>query len=298
MAQSDQVVQNATFPSVRADINDNLAALFSQSSGNSAPSVTVAFQPWVDSSSDPPVWKVRNGSNSAWITVGVLDPAGFNAGGITAIANGGTGATTAAAAILALLPSQAGNAGKALAAEMEASGIEAVTAQEMEQALAMAASVRSNSTVSSLLSNGAAETSHWWDDVATGMRCKCRPDWLSADGETIVDLKTCQDASAASFAKSVAQWSYQVQAAHYLCGTLAKRFVFVAVEKILPYAVGVYELDAEAMVHGSVLRHTSLQRIQDCRAINSYPGYTDGIQTLHLPGWALKTNSTFTSEDF
>lgn len=114
MAQSDQVVQNATFPSVRADINDNLAALYSQSSGNSAPAVTVAFQPWVDTSSSPPVWKVRNGSNSAWITVGVLDPAGFNAGGITAIANGGTGATTATAGLAALLPSQTGNAGKAL----------------------------------------------------------------------------------------------------------------------------------------------------------------------------------------
>ena len=114
MAQSDQVVQNATFPTVRADINDNLAALYSQSSGNSAPTVTVAFQPWVDTSSSPPVWKVRNGSNTAWITVGVLDPAGFNAGGVTAIANGGTGATTAAAALAALLPSQSGNAGKAL----------------------------------------------------------------------------------------------------------------------------------------------------------------------------------------
>jgi hypothetical protein len=114
MAQSDQTVQNATFPSVRADINDNLAALFSQSSGNTAPSVTVAFQPWIDTSSSPPVWKVRNGSNSGWITVGVLDPAGFNAGGVTAIANGGTGATTAALALAALLPSQGGNAGKAL----------------------------------------------------------------------------------------------------------------------------------------------------------------------------------------
>jgi hypothetical protein len=110
MAQSDQVVQNATFPTVRADINDNLAALYSQNSGNSAPSVTVAFQPWVDTSSSPPVWKVRNGSNTAWITIGVLDPAGF----VTAIANGGTGATTAALALAALLPSQGGNAGKAL----------------------------------------------------------------------------------------------------------------------------------------------------------------------------------------
>jgi len=82
MAQSDQVVQNATFPSVRADINNNLAALYSQSSGNTAPTVTVAFQPWVDTSSNPPVKKIRNGSNTAWITEGIIDPAGFSPSGI------------------------------------------------------------------------------------------------------------------------------------------------------------------------------------------------------------------------
>jgi len=114
MAQSDQVVQNATFPTVRADINDNLAALYSQSSGPSAPTTTVAFQPWVDTSSSPPVWKIRNAANTGWITVGVLDPAGFESGGVTPIANGGTGEITAAAAIAALLPSQGGNANKAL----------------------------------------------------------------------------------------------------------------------------------------------------------------------------------------
>ena len=128
MAQSDQVVQNATFPSVRADINDNLAALFSQSSGNSAPTVTVAFQPWIDTSSSPPVWKVRNGSNAAWITVGVLDPANFQVGGVTQIANGGTGAITAAAGLAALLPSQTGNAGKALITSGTVAGWDVVAA--------------------------------------------------------------------------------------------------------------------------------------------------------------------------
>ena len=117
MAQSDRVVQNATFPTVRGDINDNLAALFSQSSGSDPSLVpglgTVAFQPWVDNTSNPPVWRIRNSSNSAWITVGVLD-ANFQVGGITPIANGGTGATTATAALAALLPSQGGNTGKAL----------------------------------------------------------------------------------------------------------------------------------------------------------------------------------------
>jgi len=196
-----------------------------------------------------------------------------------------------------ITPDRRSNAGKALAAEMEATGIEAVTAQEMEQALAMAASVRGNSTAALLLSNGAAEQSFWWDDIATGMRCKCRPDWF--DGATIVDLKTCQDASPAGFAKAVANFGYQIQAAHYLAGTLATRFIFVAVEKTAPYAIGVYELDTEALVHGSIDRHNALQRIQDCRAINEWPGYTDGgIETIQLPGWALKDNTSITSEDF
>lgn len=113
MAQSDQTVQNATFPAVRADINDNLAALYSQSSGASAPTVTVAFQPWIDTSVSPPIWKVRNAANTGWITVGVLD-VNFEVGGITPIANGGTGQVTAADAINALLPNQASYAGNVL----------------------------------------------------------------------------------------------------------------------------------------------------------------------------------------
>jgi hypothetical protein len=93
--------------------------------------------------------------------------------------------------------------------------------------------------------------------------------------------------------------AYQLQAAHYLAGTLAKRFIFVAVEKNYPFGIGVYELDAEALIHGSIARHNALQRIQDCRAIGEWGhGYTDGIQTLQLPGWALKDQTTITSEDF
>ena len=195
-----------------------------------------------------------------------------------------------------LAPDRRTKEGKAAVVEMAADVIEAVSEADLAQALQMD-DVRSNSTAALLLANGQAEQSFWWDDIATGMRCKCRPDWF--DGETIVDLKTCQDASPAGFAKAVAAFHYQLQAAHYLCGTLAKRFIFVAVEKSAPFATACYELDAQAMVHGSVLRHNALQRIQDCRAINEWPGYTDGgIQTIQLPGWALKDQTTFTSEDF
>ena len=94
MAQADQTVQNATFPTVRADINNNLAALFSDNSGNTAPSVTVAFQDWIDTSGADPVWKKRNAANNAWITLGTITG--------NAIAFEGT------------LPSQSGNAGEYL----------------------------------------------------------------------------------------------------------------------------------------------------------------------------------------
>ena len=72
MAQADQTVQNDTFPTVRADINSNLAALFSSNSGGTAPTVTVAFMDWIDTSGANPIWKKRNAANNAWITLGTI----------------------------------------------------------------------------------------------------------------------------------------------------------------------------------------------------------------------------------
>jgi hypothetical protein len=81
MAQADQSIQNATFPTVRSDINNNLAALFSDSSGNGAPTVTVAFQDWIDTSGADAVWKKRNAANNAWLTVATFLGSGLSLGG-------------------------------------------------------------------------------------------------------------------------------------------------------------------------------------------------------------------------
>lgn len=96
MAQADQTVQNDTFPTVRADINNNLAALFSNNSGNTAPSTTVAHMDWIDTSGADPIWKKRNATNNGWITVGTIK----------------TSAIELSAANV--LPSQSGNSGKYL----------------------------------------------------------------------------------------------------------------------------------------------------------------------------------------
>jgi hypothetical protein len=98
--QHDMNIANQGFPAFRSDLNDALAALVSNSSGSTEPSTTFADQFWLDTSASPSVLKIRNADNDAWITVGNIDQSSdtFN----LPIAQGGTGADTAADARTAL----------------------------------------------------------------------------------------------------------------------------------------------------------------------------------------------------
>mgnify|MGYP003124068753 CR=1 FL=1 len=67
MAQADGVVSNASGAAVRADINDQLAAAFTNHSGATAPATTYAYQYFVDTSANE--IKIRNGANSSFISL-------------------------------------------------------------------------------------------------------------------------------------------------------------------------------------------------------------------------------------
>ena len=70
MSQSDQLVQNDTGANVRADINSNLAALFSNNSGTAEPATTTAYMWYADTTNDE--LKIRNAADTAFVTVGTL----------------------------------------------------------------------------------------------------------------------------------------------------------------------------------------------------------------------------------
>ena len=80
--QADYVVSNGTGAAVRSDINGQLAAIVSNNSGASAPATTYAYMLWADTSTN--LLKLRNGANSAWITVGDLTAANL---GLAALAS-------------------------------------------------------------------------------------------------------------------------------------------------------------------------------------------------------------------
>jgi len=64
-------IANQGFPATRADLNNALQALVSNSSGTSAPSTTFANQWWYDTTNNK--LYIRNEANNAWIEVAVLD---------------------------------------------------------------------------------------------------------------------------------------------------------------------------------------------------------------------------------
>lgn len=99
---------------------------------------------------------------------------------------------------------------------------------------------------------------------------------------------------AAAFAKSCANLRYHVQDAFYsegycqAAGTWPRGFVFIAVEKTAPYAVACYTLDDVAKEKGRELYQQDLQTLQAAQAANAWPAYSDQIETLTLPAWALR----------
>ncbi len=117
MAQNDMNIANQGFPAFRADLNDQLEALVTNSSGATAPATTFPHQWWLDTSTTPSTLRQRNAANDAWIVVGLLNQSTntFN----VPVAQGGTGLETLTAnnvllgngtsAVQAVAPGTSGN---------------------------------------------------------------------------------------------------------------------------------------------------------------------------------------------
>ena len=84
---TDYVLANQSGANFRTELNSILAAVVSQNSGSTAPSTTYAYQWWIDTSASPALLKLRNGANSAWITVGDVTAANLGLLSTTAAAS-------------------------------------------------------------------------------------------------------------------------------------------------------------------------------------------------------------------
>lgn len=174
-------------------------------------------------------------------------------------------------------------------------GKNVLTADDYATALSMAESIERHSTASELVGGlTERELSIFWTATWPNgtINCKARIDGYNLEQRCIVDLKSTTDASRAGFTKSVANFSYHIQAAWYIAamknaGFDVESMVFIAVEKERPYGVACYKLDYDAITEGGMAIAHALPRLIDCIARDSWPAYTELIETICLPRWKV-----------
>lgn len=136
---------------------------------------------------------------------------------------------------------------------------------------------------------GQSELSYFWDDLGL-VKGKCRPDWISNDGNIVVDIKTTTDASPKGFQKSIANWGYHLQLGWYLrglqkLGLPAKEFIFIAIEKTPPFSVGVYRANKDMITYANDEINNLVYDIDESLKSDDFPDYTPEIMDLGLPNW-------------
>jgi exodeoxyribonuclease VIII len=197
--------------------------------------------------------------------------------------------------VFAALPESAKGASNAAKAVKAAFAIEhegkiILSADDAAKVEAMAESVLNHSGARAILDlGGESELSIFWNENELEMKGKI--DRVNPLG--IIDVKTTKDASLAEFAKSVYNFGYHIQAAHYLAGAAANGlpcddFIIIAVENEPPYCTALRKIDHVSIMEGEQERQELIAKYKKCVEKNEWKGYNDEIETVSIPRWGFK----------
>ncbi len=184
---------------------------------------------------------------------------------------------------------------KAYQAEMTAAlGRELVKQAEMDEARRIADAVHAHPIGAALITRDLiVERSFTWRDRATGVLCRGRSDGIDRVRRIVFDVKSCEDATPARFARACFDYRYHWQVPMYCDGLLEAdgwqpdAFIFVAVEKEPPYLVGAYELRPCDVALGQEAVARWLPRYAESLRTDTWPGLSDHIEPLSLPAFAF-----------
>lgn len=184
--------------------------------------------------------------------------------------------------------------GKAWRDEQQRAGKLIITEAEFKTLLGCVSAVSKHTVCREIFAHGQSEVSVFqkFFNLDNTVLRKARLDFVP-DGNALVDVKTTQDASPEAFAKEIVSYRYHTQAAYYLdiWNDATERpfkqcFLFIAVEKVPPYLVAVYNLDIQAIEKGRAENHADLCTYMACAERGEWPGYAQEIVNLNLPPWA------------
>lgn len=168
---------------------------------------------------------------------------------------------------------------------------EVITQVELDQIRGMVEAISTHPDAVLLLKNAAIETSGFFRDEETGIRCRLRPDVMNFDLMALVDLKTTKNAESYPFSKAIWDYRYDIQIATYgegaavICGKPVDYHVIIAVESSAPYECAVYTCAPAVIARGQRDFHRGLRRLKECIEKNTWPRLQTRMEDIDLPPW-------------
>lgn len=181
---------------------------------------------------------------------------------------------------------QAKNAGKTI-----------LTLEEHSSAIAMRHVLESDEVASQYLDDGTSQDALIWTDKATGIKCKGRTDWITAESsrhpDALGDLKTSESVEPWQFCRIGTRLHYPVKMAWYsdafeliTCQRL-REVVLFAVESARCHDVVVYNMGDDVLSVGRLTYRKWLHELARCRDSGKYPGISRGmVLQFELPSYA------------
>jgi len=170
-------------------------------------------------------------------------------------------------------------------------GVIAVSADDADRLYSMIGALKRRPEVDALLSNGNAETSMVFSDPSTGLKMKIKPDYLSGDYKTLVDLKTTKRADRVSMGRTIFDLRYDFQLYMYargieiVTGVMPERIIVIAVENEAPYEVGIYQFQPHDLFIAQSDFKKATETLVSCIKANEFPMAQQVIETVYVPQW-------------
>jgi exodeoxyribonuclease VIII len=150
----------------------------------------------------------------------------------------------------------------------------------------MAEKVYRKKSAMQFIQSGYPEITLLWFEPEFGIWCKGRIDWVTTDGDVLIDLKKTQVATAWAFEQSIRRYQYYHQAAHYcrgyqvITGKRPKKWIWIVSEIDPPNESNVFSADMAAVESAEIDVMEWYRRFAECEKTGEWPGYADYVIEL------------------
>jgi hypothetical protein len=168
----------------------------------------------------------------------------------------------------------------------------------------MADAQRTSPQVAEALTDGKPEQSIIWQDPATGVYLKTRPDWLPNDitRRFVCEYKTALTIEPRKLGRDVFNYGYHLQAAMMLdtlqmvTGRKPLGIGHIVQEKDPPYLAELRLFTSEQLDYGRLYYRKALRLFARCLETKTWPSYTTEPQYFDTPAYVIREMENFDDE--